>query len=96
MMQILLLVPKFRGEDQKKRSWAQNLRLSVGVHSCFSSSNEILVTLGGAQAVFFGGRDPEMHSSGTGPVTFFRGTILTWGAWPRNAPRGAEIAPATA
>ena len=80
-----------------KKCPAQYLRLSLRVHSCFSSWNEILLTLSGAQAVFWRGTGPEMHSSGTGPVTFFRGTSLAWGAqaviWggarPRNAPRGA-------
>ena len=34
----------------------------------------------GAQAVFWGGTGPEMHSSGIGPVTLFCGTIVAWGA----------------
>ena len=47
--------------------------------------------LSGAQGLFLGGTGPEMHSSGTGPVTFFRGTILAWGAqaviWGGTAPK---------
>ena len=47
--------------------------------------------LSGAQAVFGGGTDPEMHSSGTGPVTFFWGTTLAWGGqaviWGGTAPK---------
>ena len=56
---------------------------------------------GGTSSILEGHR-PKMYSSGTGPVTFFRGTILAWethfslggeqaviwGARPRNAPRG--------
>ena len=34
---------------------------------------------GGTSSILEGHR-PEMYSSGTGPVTFFRGTILAWGA----------------
>ena len=48
-----------------------------------------------------------MHTSGTGPVTFFRGTILLWGALsrlegtssdlggrdPKMLPRGARPVP---
>ena len=39
---------------KKKRSLAQNLRLSLHVHLCFSSWNEIFLTLSGAQEVFWG------------------------------------------
>ena len=34
----------------------------------------------GAPAVFWGGTRPKMHFSGAGPVSFFWGTILAWGA----------------
>ena len=75
---VRISVHKFRGED-KKGSSALNLRLRLGLHSYFLSWNETLLTLGGARAVFWGGTSPEMHSSGTGPVTFVWGTILAWG-----------------
>ena len=69
MVRILLLTHKFRGED-KKRSLARNRRLSLGVQTCFCSGTKFHSGLGGI--------GPEMHSSGTGPVTFLRGTILAW------------------
>ena len=53
--------PQIQEERPKKRSSARNLRLSLSVHTCFSSWNKILFTLSGAQAVFWGG---------TGPVFF--------------------------
>ena len=44
----------------KKWSLAQNLRLRLGFHSCFLSWNETLLTLGEAQAVFWGeGKAPK-------------------------------------
>ena len=43
----------WRPKNNKKRSSAQNLRLSIRVHTCFSSWNEILLMLGRAQAVFW-------------------------------------------
>ena len=80
MVRISLFAHKFRGENQKKRSSAQNLRFSLRVHSCFSSWNEILLMLKRGTSSILGGTGPEMHSSGTGPVTFFRGTNLAWRA----------------
>ena len=66
--------------NKTKMSSARNRRLSVRVQSCFSSRNEILLTLSGAQAVFWTGTVLEMHSSDTGHVTFFWGTNFAWGA----------------
>ena len=40
-----------------------------------------------------GGTGPEIHFSGTGPVTFLGGTILAWGARLQTASRGAVPAP---
>ena len=85
----------------QKMSLARNLRFCVGVHLCFLSWNETLLTLGGwAKAEFWGGTGPEMHFSGTRPVTFFGaksllgghisrlgGTSSDLGARPRNAPQ---------
>ena len=65
-------------KKQKKvfgtKSW-----LRLAIHSCFSSRNETLLTLGGTRNQYFGGEGPEMYCSGTGPVTFFWGTILGLG-----------------
>ena len=63
-----------------KGSSARNLRLRLGVHSSFSFWNETLLTLSGAQAIFWGeSTGPEMYSSDTGPTTFFWDTIFAWG-----------------
>ena len=47
--------------------------------------------------MFWGGIGPKMHSSGTGPVTFFRGAILDWGAqaviWGGTAPKCPPVEP---
>ena len=81
MVRISLLAQKFRDEDQKskKRSSARNLGLSSGVHSCFSSWNKILLTLGGHRprnalqwhraCYFFSGHNPCMG-----------GTLFAWGS----------------
>ena len=80
MVRISVFAHKCMGDNQKKNSSARYLRLRLGVHSWFLSWNKILLTLGGAQAVFWGGTGPEMHYSGTMPITFFWGTILAWEA----------------
>ena len=77
MVRILFLAHKFRGEDQKKKFSARNLRLSLGVHSCFSSWNEILLSLAEALAVFWGHQAPYFllgHNPRLG------GTLLAWEA----------------
>ena len=91
---------KFRNEGEKKvfgaKSQAHSSRSIF-----FLPGTKVLLTLSGAEAVFCGGTGPEMHFSGTGPVTFFWGTTVTgghtsrlvgtisngpiWGAHPRNA-----------
>ena len=73
----------------------RNLKLRLGVHWCFLSWNETILTLGGAQAVFWeGAQVPRCTPVAPGSVTFFRGTILAWraqavtcGPRPRNASR---------
>ena len=61
------------------------------------SWNETLFTLGGAPAVFWVGTSTKMHSSVTGPVTFFRGTILALGAqavvWEGHGPEMPPVVP---
>ena len=85
MVQISLLVLKFRSEDQKKRFSARNLRLSLRVHTCFSSWNENLFSLSGAQAVFRGVQAPKCTLVAPGLLLYFRaqpllvGTFLAWG-----------------
>ena len=54
------------------------LRLSHGLQSCFLSWYKNSLTLEGHKQ-FLGGTGPAMHSSGTGPVTLFWGTILALG-----------------
>ena len=77
------LLPK-NSELKKKRSSARNLRLCLGVHSCFSPWNETLLTLGGGggggHKQYFLGAGPKLHSSGTGPVTFLWGTFIARGS----------------
>ena len=55
--------------------------------------NKILLTLGVAQAVFWGGTGPERHSCGTGPVAFLGGTTLAWGAHFLLGTHSPEIPP---
>ena len=55
----------------KKSSLERNPRLSLGVHSCFSSWNEILLTFRGAQAVFLGDAGPEITSIAPGLLLSF-------------------------
>ena len=101
MVRISLLAHNFRGEDQNHRSSGRNLRLSLGVHSCFSSWNETLLKLEGAQAVFFFGGAQEPKCTPLGPDLLLSfgaqsllgrhtspvgGTNCDLGARPRNAP----------
>ena len=62
------------------------------------------IKLGGTTSSTLGGTGPDMHSSGTGPVTLFWGTILAWRAyfslrgtqaviWPGTAPKCSPLAP---
>ena len=91
------------GEDQKKKPSAQNLRLSLRVHTCFSSWKEILLTLFGAQAVLWGVQAAKCNSVAPGLLLSFGaqpslrghnsclgGTSSDLGGTVRNAPRGAR------
>ena len=65
---------KFDGEEQKKKvfcakSYAQSWRSGV----FFVLERNFTHVWEGTNS-FLGGAGPEMHSSGTGPVTFFRGS----------------------
>ena len=85
--------PLIQGVKTKKkiRSSMRNLRLSLGVHSYFLSWSKILLTLGDTSSIFWGSTGPEMHSSGTGHVTFFRGTILDWGHTSRLGGTSSDL-----
>ena len=80
MVQILLFAYKFRVENQKKkRSMVRNLRLSLGVRSCFSSWNETLLTLGGHRPQ----NALQWHRAYyclSGHNLRLRSTLLAWGA----------------
>ena len=81
MVRISVLEHKIRGEKHnKKRFSARNLRLRLGVHSCMLSWKDTLLTLGEGTSSILGVTGPKMYSSGTGPLFFFWGKILAWGA----------------
>ena len=83
MARISVLARKFRGKDQnknRKRSSDRNLRLRLGIHSCFSSWDEINHAWRVGTSSILGMHSSKMHSSDTKSVTFFWGTILAWGA----------------
>ena len=85
MMGISVLANKFGSEDQVKKSFlAQKLKFRFGVHSYFFLLQRDFTHV-------LGGIGPEMHTSGTRLVTFFRSAIFTWGGYLslRNAPRVA-------
>ena len=85
--------PQFRFEDQRKKGLRREILGSVLTLTRFFSFWKVfLLTLGGTSSIL-GGTCPKMHFRGTGPVTFFWGTILAWGAqavfWgarPQNVP----------
>ena len=84
MMRISLLVHKFSNKDQKKkhkkRFWRKILGLVLAYNRVFRPGTKLYSLFRrGALAVFWGSTGPKIHSSGTGPVTFFWGTILAWG-----------------
>ena len=95
MVRISLLAHKFRGEDQKKkkRSSVRNHKLSLHVHSSVSSWNEILLTLSGAQAVFWRSTGSEMHSSGFGLLLSFGAQSSLGGTSSDLGENGPEIPP---
>ena len=104
MVQISLLAHKFRGEDKKKGFRCKILR-SVFAFNVFFVLERNFTHAWGAQAVFWEGTGPKIHSSSTGSVTFFRGTTLAWGAlfslggaqrviWGSTAPKCPLVAPA--
>ena len=73
-VRISLLAHKFRGEEkEKKRLQREILGLVFAYTHVFHPGRKLYLRLGGAEV-------PKMHSSGTCSVTFFRGTILAWGA----------------
>ena len=61
MLRISHLAHKFRVKTKRKKksSLARSLRLSLGVHSRFSSWNKTLITPGRAQAVFWVAQAPK-------------------------------------
>ena len=80
MVRISLLDHKFRGEDQKKKSSAPSLRLSLGIHSCFSSWNGTLRTLGGHKQYFGGAQAPKCTPVAPG-LFFLSGHISSIRKW---------------
>ena len=73
-MRISLFNHKFRGEDQKKKDFQPEILGSVFAYSrVFRPGPKFHSRLGGTSSFFGGAQAPEMHSSGTGPVIFFRG-----------------------
>ena len=77
MVRISLLAHTFRGEDQKKKKGLRRKIVGsvLGCSRVFRHGTKFRSRLWDTNS-FFGGTGSEIHSSGTGPVTFFWGTIL--------------------
>ena len=79
MVWMWVLAHKFRVEDTKNGLQREILSFVLTFTRIFCPGTILYSRLrGGAQVVFWGRTFPEMHSDGTGPVTFFWGTILAW------------------
>ena len=90
MVLISVFVLKCRGEDKEKRSSARNLRLRLGVHSCFRPGSRLYSRLrgrggGGWHKQFFGGAQaPKCTPVAPGLLLSFEaqysltGTFLVW------------------
>ena len=78
-MRILLLAHKFKGENHPKKLFGTKSLDQSWRSVVFFVLEQNFTHAWGAQAVFLRSTGPEMHSSGTGLVTFVRGAILTWG-----------------
>ena len=98
MLRISILAHKCRGEDQKKekRSSARNLRLRLGVHTCFCPGTRLYSRLGRTRGILGGGDRPRNALQRYQACYFLLGTFLAcraqaviWEARPRNAPHGA-------
>ena len=67
------LTTNFEGEDQKKGLRCKILGFVLAFSRAFRPGTRLYPQLGGG-----GSTGPEMHFSGTGPVTFIWGTIFAW------------------
>ena len=78
-------LPTNSGVKTKKGLWCEILGFVLAFTRVFRPEKRLYSRLGGGgHKQYFGRHRPEMHSSGTGPVTFFWGAILAWGDTSSN------------
>ena len=102
MVQISVLVHRFRDEDQNKRkSSSRNLRLRCNVHPCFRPRTRVYSRLEGLKQYFLGGSTGlEKHFVAPGLLFCFGaqsplggGTFLAWRAQAVIWGHGFEMPP---
>ena len=102
MVQISVLVHRFRDEDQNKRkSSSRNLRLRCNVHPCFCPRTRVYSRLEGLKQYFWG-MAQALKSTLEAPGLLFcfgaqsslgGGTFLAWGAQAVIWGHGSEMSP---
>ena len=88
MVRISVLSHQFGGEDRKKGLRCEILVFVVAFTCGFRPGMRLYTPSRGTSSIL-GGKGPEMHSSGTGPVTFFYFSLGEAQAviWENTAPK---------